>query len=248
MRGLLGVLSHSERAHRCCPNGGFVWELKILGPSPAQHLGPFFQRMAGRTGTVAPAALGRQEIYKDERVGVRLTERNIPTGERMESGILSFALRGAHLPTALLLASPASSGSSLWRSEHAAIARGTSSAVPGQQVPDQELRREPSFSLSLRPQVPNRNPATVSRGCRKEVGTILFRRRSPGGTRTGSDASEFRFCRSPAASVRVGQVPLVGPGDPEQPGSERVGKRVRGIGDGSPRLSSELSLFRSSPT
>lgn len=112
------------------PDGGFVWELKILGPPPPQHFGPFFQRMAGTTGTVAPAASGRKAIYEEERVGVRVTERNIPTGERMGNDILPFALRGADLPSALLLASLASLGSSLLRSEHAAIARGSSSAVP----------------------------------------------------------------------------------------------------------------------
>lgn len=176
--------------------------------------------------------------------------RNIPTGERMENDILSFAEWGADLPSALLLASLASLGSSLLRSEHASIARGTSSAVPGQQVPDQELRREQSFSLAPptgpEPKSCDRQPRlpkgggnvslreTVSRGNtdRKWRDRVPVLPEPSGGCESRSGAA-YRILRS---------------GDPEKPGSERVGKRVRGIGDESPRLSSELSFCRSSPT
>lgn len=182
---LLGLPSHSERAHGCCLNGGFVWEVQILGPSPPpSHLGPFFQRMASRTGAaVAPAAMGRKAVYEDERVGVRTTERGgkkHPNWREDGDDIPSLAEGGAGLPNALLLASLASSGSSLLRSEHASTARGTSSAAPGQQVPDQELRREPS-SFFAPPTGPEPQSCDHQPRLPKGVGTFLFRRRSPRG-------------------------------------------------------------------
>lgn len=131
--------------------------------------------------------------------------RNGPPGKRMEKDIpLLCPIEGptyrAHLPSA----SPAPLLSSLLGSEHASLARVTSSGVPGQQVPDQKQRKDQSFFLSPRPQVPNETRTKIPRrsaevaersGERFSLGGGL-----PGGKRTGSGVSEFRLA---AAQRRV---------------------------------------------
>lgn len=250
--GLFVIFSHSERVYRCCLNGGFAWELKILSPPPPQHLDPFLERTTSRTGSVAPAATGRKTEREAEGGKGGVTEwEGKKQSNRREDGERDPDPWPCEGPTYLeyLTTLLASFGFSLLSSEHAFIARFTSSGVPWQQVPDHELRREQSFFLSLHPRVLNRNPAAISRGRRKEVGTFLFWRRSPGEggghgpevTRTSSGWSEpsggcesrsrasSRILRSGEARVRA------------------VSKRARGVEDESLRASSELGFFRSSP-
>lgn len=106
------------------------------GSFHSQHLGPFFQRTAGRTNR-APATTGRKTIYKDEGVGMQgFPERggNIHSNWTENAGRYPSPSpcegQKADLPTAPLLTSLASLGSSLRNKEHASNARITASVVP----------------------------------------------------------------------------------------------------------------------